>query len=287
MSGKYSADHIYIMWVIAAEIASHIAVTRGDVAMVVGTNPSGNALTVFINNIVNGLRVRSFFYATMPESVRTRMCGRLGDFVCPYEGQALGGIQIPSGLSLSVDRELFSDYVRAGFYGDDFSLSPVPEIVSWFNQVAMGEYFSSIGKVITAADKGPITRPLTPWSQASFLKRGFVYHDDLAAVVGPLEVTSIFKSLFYWKKKMDLSPQSHLAVLAEGIIRELVLHGRSVYDKYIVGLVRMLDEFGARSYLPADVSYEAAVCAWRNRHSGQVGQSLGFVRTVRVVGPTE
>lgn len=279
--GRYTQREIHIMWVIAAEIAMHFALTRGDVSLIVGTNPSGNGLTVFINNMDNGLRMRVFFYAMMPPEMRERMARGV---VVPSQffGGALGGLQV-SGPAQG-EGLLFSDWVRAGFYGDDFLMAAKPEILSWFNQVTMFEYFNGIGKVITAPDKGPITTEVTPWGEVSFLKRSFRECPVLGAVVGPLALPSVFKCLFHWSSRLPVAPQVHCAVLVDGVFRELLLHGEDVFNQYAPGLLQICEEFGATPYLDGDMSYLRYVADWRERQLPVIEMCVGGMEPAIAVG---
>lgn len=262
--GSYSEDDIRVMWVLAEEVCRHYAMMKSDIGMVDGWNPSGNGLTTFLNNVCNALRGRASFYGLAPRDVSPTKLHAL-------EGESISGIVFVSNtrssfapLQLGLHGR-YADYVREMYYGDDFLLVAKTEVLEWFNQEAICAWFAAQGKAMTAADKGPFSSPTTKWRDASFLKRGFRFDSELRHVVAPLSLDSIYKSLHVWPKQLAWSPQVHCAVLIGGILRELVLHGREVYEKHVPPLLEVAEQFGSRTLIDIDADFESARDAWLER----------------------
>lgn len=232
--GQFTAAQIRIMWCIAEEVACHYALAKGDVLIMVGGNPSGNSATVQINNGSNGLRMRAFFFANRPVECTGR----------------------------------FRDYARAMFYGDDFSLAVKPEVEGWFTQRAMETWFGTQGKVMTSPAKVPFTEDFTPYSRASFLKRGFRWDAGLGHYMAPLELNSIYKSLHVWPTKLAFSKEVHAAEVISGAIRELFQHGEAVYNERVPPILEVARRHGAESYLEAAdfATYAGAAASWRAKY---------------------
>lgn len=260
-SGNYAERDIRIMWTIAEETARHYVVMRGDVAQIDGSNASGNALTVFINNGVNEGRMVTFFYAMAPLDVPAVP-------IQQYSGKTLAGFTLVPGSRnfaplLPHLKGRFFDYVRCMFYGDDFLMAPRPEIESWFNQRALEAYFAEQGKKMTGADKLPMWRDFTPFEEASFLKRSFRFDDETQHYMAPLSMSSIYKPLHIWPMKLANIPEVHAAEVMGGAIRELFQHGRVVFEERVPKLLEVAKAFGADCYLaPECASYDAALADW-------------------------
>lgn len=262
--GSYSEDDIRIMWVLAEEVCRHYAMLKSDIGMVDGWNPSGNGLTTFLNNVCNALRGRASFYGLAPPNVSPTTPHVL-------EGESISGIVFSTNARSRFAplqpglHGRYVDYVREMYYGDDFLIVAKPEILGWFNQETICAWFAAQGKGMTAADKGPFLSPTTKWRDASFLKRGFRFDPELRHVVAPLSLDSIYKSLHVWPKQLAWSPQVHCAVLIGGALRELVLHGREVYEKHVPALLDVAEQFGSRTLIDIDADYESARDAWLER----------------------
>lgn len=261
--GNYTQSEVNVMWVIAEETARHYALYKGDVAEVDGTNASGNGLTVFINNSVNGLRQRCAFYALCP------------DVAASVERFELGGItaagvvfdndpRAPFAPFLPQLSGRFADYVRAIFYGDDFLMAVKPDILSWYNQQSIAAWFATQGKPMTDANKQPFTTPTITWGEASFLKRSFRWDADTGRRMAPLSIASIYKPLHMWPRTLAESKEAHAASVIGGALRELFQHGRAVYEERAPKLVAVAEIVGCQGYLDCDLSYDAALVEWRS-----------------------
>lgn len=262
-SGGYSEDDINIMWVLAEEVSRHYSVLRGDVALFEGANPSGQALTVYLNNGVNALRMRAFFYACAPDDVESIALWR-------PDRESLGGVTLPSDARAHLEplraglSGRFRDYAHAIFYGDDALIAPHPSTQQWFTQYALAEWFAEQGKDFTSTQKGPFEEAFTPLSRASFLKRGFRMEPSVGHVVGPLEMDSIYKSLHVWPKKLVDTQEVHAAEVIAQACRELFNHGEEVFRSRAQQLAIVAELCGAAPFMDDwHFSWDQQVVRWK------------------------
>lgn len=252
--GDYSEVDINIMWVIAQEICRHYSIFKGDLIAMEGTNPSGNALTVFVNNEVNAVRMRCAFYAqALDLAIEKR---EVGDFVeNTVPPISFAGYRIASEYRAGLDPLVpglsgrFADYVGEAYYGDDFILAPKWHHVPWFTQFSLELWFGKQGKQITSPNKGPITSEYTDWDDVDFLKRGFRWDGDLMVFLAPLAMTSIYKPMFVVPRVPAYNLAFHYGDLIKSATRELFQHGQEEFEARVGGLVALSAAVGADVYL--------------------------------------
>lgn len=258
--GCYTDMEICCMWVMAEVIACHLFIVKTDIAVVVGSNPSGNGGTVIVNNGCNGLRERSAFYALAPEEVPSVP-------VWLPVGETMSGrvvLRSSRGRLKPLLPQLhgrYSDYVRSIFYGDDLLCAVRTEIKPWFNQVTVSAWFQAQGKGMTGADKLPITQEFTRWEDSDFLKRKFRFDEETAHIMAPLALTSIYKALHVWPRQLPMAPEVHAADVLSGALRELFQHGREEYNARAPALLEVAERVGALPYMVTP-SYDERVRAW-------------------------
>jgi len=256
----YTDLEIACMWVLAEIVARHMFIVKTDVAVVEGSNPSGNGGTVVVNNGSNGLRERSAFYALAPADVPAvpiwhpvgeTMSGRVVD-------KSLRGRLKPLQAGL---KGRYADYVRSIFYGDDLLCAVREPITEWFNQITVSEWFGLQGKGMTGADKLPITQPFTRWCDADFLKRKFRMDCETEHIMAPLALTSIYKSLHVWPRQLPMAPEVHAADVLSGALRELFQHGREEYNARAPALLEVAERVGALPYMTTP-SFDERLREW-------------------------
>jgi hypothetical protein len=142
----------------------------GDLVMGVGKNPSGHALTVIINGLVNAFYMIHCYMVLHPESELENRYA-----------------------SLKLGAGFFRD-VRAMFYGDDNILN-VNDGVEWFNHSAISNYMKSVGVTYTMAEKDRESVPYIKGEEITFLKRSFRFEPEVNGYVAPLDITSVHKAL--------------------------------------------------------------------------------------------
>lgn len=255
--GLYSEDDEVVMWGLAEEICRYIAMFLSDVRMNDGSNSSGNALTVIINNIVHAHRDRAAFYALWARELERDGDSTLPRFRADEHKRFVdtAGIELPAGYRNELKPLLpglggrFADYVRPTYYGDD-SLASVRQCArGFFNQIAYAGWYAEQGKVVTAADKGAVTEPFMSWDDVTFLKRKFRYDADMGRIMAPLEMESIYKPMHVWPKKQVQGKEVQLAVLIDNASRELFQHGREEFDNRATSLRALAIAAGVTGYL--------------------------------------
>lgn len=194
--GDYTEDDITIMRGIATEIAYSCVSFNGDLLIMLGSNPSGQNLTVYINCIVNSLLMRSAFFMLQPKNTRRR----------------------PFRKACSVMT-----------YGDDVKGSVAPGY-DWFNHISYAKYLAEHDMVFTMPDKESVPTEYMLDSDADFLKRKNVFNPDTGLMHGALDENSIFKSLHAVMVSDVVSLQDQCAGNIDGALREWWQHGRDVYE---------------------------------------------------------
>lgn len=189
----YDEESIIIMRAVATEIAYPFMMYNGDLVQHIGSNPSGQNLTVYINSIVNSLLMRCCFFSI-------------------YKNVA------------------FRDAAAMMTYGDDVKGS-VSKKYDEFNHLSYTKWLAEHDIVFTMPDKTSTPTKYMNDKDADFLKRSNVYNEDLEMWQGALSEQSIFKSLFANLESKVLTPRELAAQNIDGALREWWFHGRDVYEK--------------------------------------------------------
>lgn len=196
-TGNYTEDDLLVMSGIAAEVAYPTMAYNGDLIGLVGSNPSGQNLTVYINSIVNSLLFR---------------CGWL--YVCKTK---------------ITPRVNFRKVVALITYGDDAKGS-VKKGWDEFNHISYANFLSERDMKFTMPDKTSDPVAFMNDSDADFLKRKNVYNDRVNLTMGALDENSIFKSLHSVLHSTAVSPREVAAMNIDGALREWFAHGEEVYE---------------------------------------------------------
>lgn len=226
----YSEEELQIMRSIATDICYPVVAFNGDLLKFVGTNPSGQNLTVYINSIGNSILMRCAFYSIIKDPVS------------------------------------FRDACAIGTYGDDVKGS-VHEDFSEFNHLSVAEFFAQHDMVFTMPDKTSTPIPYMKDCDADFLKRNNVYVPELGQHVGALDENSIFKCLHSNLKSKALTKQELAATCIDGALRDWFFHGRDVYEARRIEMCEvasMTDIDNLCTML--DVPFDRQVARWRHRY---------------------
>jgi hypothetical protein len=212
----YTDEQIEIMRGCATEICYPLYEMDGILIQIFGSNPSGHPLTVIINNLENSLYLRYAYYAM-------------------HEGE-----EVP----------LFDQRVALACYGDDNAMDVIPE-EDKFNHTSVAEELAKVGITYTMADKEAESIPYIPLEDVSFLKRGFIWSDDLKAWLAPLEEASISKSLhnYMHKKGNDVLPAEIAANAIHTANGEYFYHGREVFEIRRAQLLEVARRAGIMGYV--------------------------------------
>lgn len=193
----YTPHDLKIMEGIATDICWPMSAYNGDLLMLIGSNPSGQNLTVYLNGIVNSLLHRMGFFHVYPNVTTTfRQCASLVT------------------------------------YGDDAAGS-----TKWwynnYNMVTLRDFFAKHDITITMAEKDAAFRPYIQMSECDFLKRSFREDPEFGCAVGPLACDSIYKSLSSIVKSKVVSPEEVSAANLVGAADSFFLHGRETFNTNI------------------------------------------------------
>jgi hypothetical protein len=180
---------------IAYDVTFPVVNYNGALIELFGKNPSGQALTVTINGIVNSMYMRYCYKCLNPR------------------------LEIRS----------FRRNVNLITYGDDNGMGASDDC-PWFNHTSISKTLEKIGVKYTMADKCSHTVPYIHIDDADFLKRKWRYEKELGKRVCPLDVSSIYKSLMIGIKSKAISPQDHAASIIRSANSEFFWHGKEIFE---------------------------------------------------------
>ena len=228
-SGNYTQEDLTVMQGIASDICYPVMAYNGTLIQLIGSNPSGQNLTVYINSIVNSLLFRCGFYHIYPNT------------------------QIA-----------FRDVCALGTYGDD-AKSSIKEGYDKFNHIAFADFLAEHDMKFTMPDKESTPTPFMNDEDADFLKRKNIWNSDVNLYFGALDESSIFKSLHsvLKSKACDVSEQS--AQNIDGAVREWFAHGRDVYECRRA----QMREVAKRANLvcpEVNIDYDTRLDAWKEQY---------------------
>nr|ULF99981.1 MAG: hypothetical protein 1 [Marnaviridae sp.] len=189
----WSENDLTVLRCIAYDTAFPTIDFNGDLIEIQG-NPSGHPLTVIINCLVNSLYMRYAFYLTTKKN--------------PKE---------------------FKRYVKLATYGDD-NIMGVSDDCPMFNHTRIATALNAIGVEYTMAEKEAESVPYIHINDASFLKRRFVFNQEMGAYMAVLDIKSIDKMLTSYLDTGVLAKEAHSICVIETALREYFFHGREVFE---------------------------------------------------------
>jgi hypothetical protein len=179
-------------------------------------NPSGWDWTVGLNGTVMSLGERYAYYRARPKNL------------LPTEEEVLSWSRtfMENPIVIPFKEKLtFRNDVALVTYGDD-NLKAMRSIPDNYEELWADE----IGLIMTDASKSGRMRHKT-LAEVEFLKRSFVYSEDVKAYVTPLSKKSMARTLA-WKKESVLSSPDHASVAMSEVMREAVYHGEPFYKNF-------------------------------------------------------
>jgi len=140
----------------------------------------------------------------------------------------------------------FWDYLHPQVYGDDMLTGVKDDVIDIINNCTYQKFCRVFyGMDYTDAQKSRDMQPYLSWPQTSFLKRNFVYRQDLGHWVAPIDVESIMKSISYLLPSKSVSPEVQVLQATGSALRELFFH----HDEHTFMKKRaQLAELFARKY---------------------------------------
>jgi len=243
-SGNYSYKDITIMQSISFEVCSPLVAYNGTLLRFLGTNPSGQNMTVYINSIVNSILNRLGFYHQYDETAIEE--------------------DLP-GYAAALGRPVrFRDCNSIAIYGDDLKGSVIKGM-DRHNHVSFAQFLADNDMKFTMPDKESAPIPFMNDEDADFLKRKNRYDEELDSIVGMLDEMSIFKSLHAGLKSEDLSPKEVSAQNIDGALREWFFHGREIFESRLDEMKQVADIANVFP-LTLGVSYDDRVESWKEKY---------------------
>jgi hypothetical protein len=180
---------------IATDIAYPTMAFNGDLIGLIGSNPSGQSLTVYVNGGDNSLLQRCHYFETY-------------------------GLDAPP----------FRTKVAPSNYGDDLK-SSVHESCPEYNHISFADFLKKHDITFTMPDKSSAPTKYMNDSDADFLKRKNRFIPELNLTMGALDEDSIFKSLHAVLRSKAVTAEQQSMMNIDGALREWFAHGKEVYEK--------------------------------------------------------
>jgi hypothetical protein len=246
-SGNYSIDDLQVMKIIAHEVCTPLVAFNGTLIRFMGTNPSGQNMTVYLNSIVNSLLHRLAF-----------------NNVYPTQELAIIGTELKLGRDAH-----FRDLCKISTYGDDAKGS-VRKGYDRFNHITMAHFLAANDIVFTMPDKTSAPVEFMSRFDADFLKRKDRFDPELGVIVGALDEMSIFKSLHSILRSKAVTPLDVCASNIQGAMFEWFHHGPEIYEKRRQQMKQVAASVDL--ILPGlEITHAERVTAWKDRYVPQSG----------------
>jgi len=208
--GLFTQAQLLVVWCIAFDISSPFMDFNGDLIQLMGTNPSGNPLTVIINCIVNSLMMRYCYY-------------------------------LKNGTLEGFERE-----VNLLTYGDDV-VAGVKD-PNKFSHTIVADGLASVGLKFTMADKEAEAVPLRGIDEVDFLKRRFVVRDGW--VYSPIAIETLEKMLTVRVASGSINEYEQCSAVLNSLLRLAYQHGKEVFQFYWDIAKESYDELNLEPYFP-------------------------------------
>lgn len=210
--------------------------------------PSGDALTVVKNGLVNELYILLAWSYLYDENVEPGVYNKY---------------------------EAYFDHVVLYTYGDDAIMSITPDVISWFNGETISEFFSRYGIVATDAEKSGAIQRYKDISVATFLKSGFKphpkHHGEWLAPLDTISITETPRWIFDCEDYVMATKQN-----VEMAMQLAYGHGREYFDKIRSKLLEKSREVGVPATFLTWEEIDAMFFPAYNKHIGM--KKLPIVR---------
>jgi len=189
-------------------------------------NPSGHDATVEINSVTMSIGERYVYYLHQLDRFDDKV-------VVEYARNFL------KNPYFSVDLT-FRLYCALAVYGDDN--------VKNFRHPPSSTYcedWRKYGLTMTSADKSDDFH-MVSFDELSFLKRTFVWWEEVGMFVPPLSKKTLVRMLLF-KAETSLSDRDHAIIVIDQCLRESVYHGREFYTRMVLFFRRVCKELSLDS----------------------------------------
>lgn len=226
---NYSPDDICIMEGYASEVCYAYTAYNGDLIKFIGSNPSGQNLTVYINSMVNSLLLRCAFYDIYP-------------------------------------RGNFRLAVSPMTYGDDVTGSVSPKYPK-YNHKTVAAFYARHELKFTMPDKESEAVEYLHIDETDFLKRRSYFHAELGCYVGILDDASIFKSLHCQMRSTHITQKQIAGQNIDGALRSWFFHGRKVFEMRQSQMQQVAERAEVQHMtLTLNKTFDEYVSEWWNIH---------------------
>lgn len=227
----YSDSDLQIMTGIASEICYPVMSYDGTLLQLIGSNPSGQNLTVYVNCIVNSILMRCVYFR------------KYTIYAVP-----------------------FRKMIALMTYGDDVIGSVSPK-ADKFNIVTAMEELARVGKKFTMPDKESVAVKYLTIDSVDFLKRKFRFEPEVNMYFAPLDNMSILKSLHSVIATPALTPEEVAGCNIDGALREWFFHGDAIYECNRTKLQKIAADCGITHHCAElHVSYADRMYLWRQKY---------------------
>jgi hypothetical protein len=155
--------------------------------------------------------------------------------------------------SVGLKLKEFKKNVKVATVGDDNASGVNPKHIKVFNMLTIQPLYEHWGYKVTSASKGELKATISR-EETQFVKRKFIYSEELNGFIAPLEKDSIFKSLCFEDKNISNSPVERLIQVSSGAQREMFLHGRKSFDDFQGNIKTWFEKVGVE---PVILNYDA------------------------------
>jgi len=210
-------------------------VYKNDFFQMGALNSSGNDITVELNSFEGSIHERVLYYKMkypdgLPDYMMEAVVHVCRNFI--LDPHCVNKVEVPL---------TFRDHCSLAVYGDDSlnAISPTCHFYDTDKVVPLGKTF---GIQYTDGQKADeiCFRPL---ELVTFLKRNFVWDDELGFYIAPLGLKTLAKMLVL-SKGSTLSRRDHGATLLTDVMRESVYHGEAFYNMMRSRVVAVAGLFG-------------------------------------------
>lgn len=187
-----------------SQIMSSTHYVKGLMYTIHHSNPSGNPMTAVLNTMFNCI-INRYLYCCI-------MC-----------------VSIPNPI------RSFRKYVTMVAYGDDNVINIDPSIYDRYNQETITVAHKSIGMTYTREDKQVGLSENRKLEDCTFLKRGFVFKEEYAMYVGPLDENVVLETPCFERRYLN---DEEFNNLLSNVIHEMALHGPYFYYNWSTKLIQ-------------------------------------------------
>jgi hypothetical protein len=232
----YDDKSLVIMESMIADVTTPIVNYYGSLITLMGGNPSGQNLTVYLNSIVNSVLSRCAFFELRPSFS-----------YCYYR-----------------------KYVSQITYGDD-DIGSVSSDCEWFNSIDKANVLATYGLTYTPPSKTGDHSRYMNLNEVDFLKRKNTFIPDLGLNIGALDEDSILKSLSYGIKSPHVTDEELIGQVIDGALHEYFAHGAEKYEDFRYKVSTFLRKHNLSRYsLTYHLDFGARVERWHASYDAKV-----------------